>query len=181
LIRETHAILLRGGRGANKMPGEFRRSQNWIGGTRPGNASFVPPPPERLKECLGEFERFLHNEQHRLPVLIEAGLVHVQFESIHPFLDDNGRVGRLLITLLLCAKGAWSEPLLYPSLYLKANRSQYYDLLQRVRTEGAWEDWLAFFLEGGRVSGAGSGGHSRTDLEAFCQRSQQDREIGPCI
>jgi Fic family protein len=148
LIREIHAILLRGGRGANKMPGEFRRSQNWIGGTRPANASFVPPPPERLMECLGEFEKFLHNEQHKLPVLIEAGLVHVQFESIHPFLDGNGRVGRLLITLLLCAKGALSEPLLYPSLYLKANRSQYYDLLQRVRTEGAWEDWLAFFLKG---------------------------------
>jgi len=148
LIREIHAILLRGGRGGNKMPGEFRRSQNWIGGTRPGNASFVPPPPERLMECLGEFEKFLHNEHHKLPVLIEAGLVHVQFESIHPFLDGNGRVGRLLITLLLCAKGALSVPLLYPSLYLKTNRSRYYDLLQRVRTEGAWEEWLAFFLEG---------------------------------
>jgi Fic family protein len=93
LIREIHAILLRGGRGANKVSGEFRRSQNWIGGTRPRNASFVPPPPERLMECLGEFEKFLHNEQHRLPVLIEAGLVHVQFESIHPFLDGNGRSG----------------------------------------------------------------------------------------
>ncbi len=148
LIREIHAILLRGGRGANKTPGEFRRSQNWIGGTRPGNASFVPPPPERLMECLGEFEKFLHNDQHKLPVLVQAGLAHVQFESIHPFLDGNGRVGRLLITLLLCAKGALSEPLLYPSLYLKAHRGRYYDLLQRVRTEGAWEDWLAFFLEG---------------------------------
>src|SRR5882757_6009605 len=144
LIREIHAILLRGGRGANKMPGDFRRSQNWIGGTRPGNASFVPPPPEQLMECLGEFEKFLHDDKHRLPVLVEAGLVHVQFESIHPFLDGNGRVGRLLNTLLLCAKGALSEPLLYPSLYLKTHRSQYYDLLQQVRTEGAWEDWLAF-------------------------------------
>jgi Fic family protein len=148
LIREIHAILLRGGRGANKMPGEFRRSQNWIGGTRPGNAAFVPPPPERLMECLGRFEQFLHDERHKLPVLVEAGLVHVQFESIHPFLDGNGRVGRLLITLLLCAKGALTEPLLYPSLYLKTHRSQYYNLLQRVRTEGAWEDWLGFFLEG---------------------------------
>jgi cell filamentation protein, protein adenylyltransferase len=148
LIREVHAILLRGERGANKMPGEFRRSQNWIGGTRPGNAAFVPPPPERLMECLGRFEQFLHDEKHKLPVLVEAGLVHVQFESIHPFLDGNGRVGRLLITLLLCAKGALTEPLLYPSLYLKTHRSQYYDLLQRVRTEGAWEDWLGFFLEG---------------------------------
>lgn len=148
LIRELHAILLKGGRGANKMPGEFRRSQNWVGGTRPGNASFVPPPPQRLLECLGQFERFLYDDKHQLPVLIEAGLAHVQFESIHPFLDGNGRVGRLLITLLLCAKGALSEPLFYPSLYLKINRMQYYDLLQRVRTEGAWEDWLAFFLEG---------------------------------
>lgn len=148
LIREIHAILLRGGRGANKMPGEFRRSQNWIGGTRPGNASFVPPPPEQLTECLGEFEKFLHDDKHKLPILVEAGLAHVQFESIHPFQDGNGRVGRLLITLLLCAKGTISEPLLYPSLYLKIHRSQYYELLQRVRTEGAWEDWLAFFLEG---------------------------------
>ncbi|PYV97647.1 MAG: cell filamentation protein Fic [Acidobacteria bacterium] len=148
LIREIHEVLLTGGRGANNMPGEFRRSQNWIGGTRPGNASFVPPPPERLMGCLDDFEKFLHDDQHKLPVLVEAGLVHVQFESIHPFLDGNGRVGRLLITLLLCAKGALSEPLLYPSLYLKTNRTQYYDLLQRVRSEGAWEDWLAFFLEG---------------------------------
>jgi len=150
LIREIHGILLRGGRGANRTPGEFRRTQNWIGGSRPGNASFVPPPPERLMECLDGFERFLHNddERHKLPILVEAGLVHVQFESIHPFLDGNGRVGRLLITLLLCSKGVLTEPLLYPSLYLKTNRSQYYDLLQRVRTDGAWEDWLAFFLDG---------------------------------
>jgi Fic family protein len=148
LIREIHAILLKGERGANKMAGEFRRSQNWIGGTRPGTASFVPPPPDRLMECLGEFEKFLHDDKHNLPVLVEAGLMHVQFESIHPFLDGNGRLGRLLITLLLCAKRALSEPLLYPSLFLKTNRSRYYELLQRVRTEGAWEEWLAFFLEG---------------------------------
>ena len=148
LIREIHAILLRGGRGANKTPGEFRRTQNWIGGSRPGNASFVPPPPHRLMECLDSFERFLHDEKHKLPVLVEAGLVHVQFESIHPFLDGNGRLGRLLITLLLCSKGSLTEPLLYPSLHLKTNRNQYYDLLQRVRTEGAWEDWLSFFLVG---------------------------------
>ncbi len=150
LIREIHGILLRGGRGANRTPGEFRRTQNWIGGSRPGNASFVPPPPERLMECLDGFERFLHrdDERHRLPVLVEAGLVHVQFESIHPFLDGNGRVGRLLTTLLLCSKGVLTEPLLYPSLYLKTNRGHYYDLLQRVRTDGAWEDWLAFFLDG---------------------------------
>ncbi len=148
LLRETHSILLKGGRGANKLPGEFRRSQNWIGGTRPGNASYVPPPPERLMECLAEFEKFIHDERHDLPVLVEAGLIHVQFESIHPFLDGNGRLGRLLITLLLCAKDALSEPLLYLSLFFKIHRSQYYELLQRVRTEGVWEEWLAFFLEG---------------------------------
>jgi Fic family protein len=145
LIREIHAILLRGGRGANRTPGEFRRSQNWIGGSRPGNASFVPPPPAEMMECLDRFERFLHDEKHRLPLLVEAGLVHVQFESIHPFLDGNGRLGRLLITLLLCAKRALKEPLLYLSLYFKTHRSRYYDLLQRVRTDGAWEEWLQFF------------------------------------
>ena len=148
LIREIHAILLRGGRGANKTPGEFRRSQNWIGGSRPGNAAFVPPPPERMMECLDRFEHFLHDEKHKLPVLVEAGLIHVQFETIHPFLDGNGRLGRLLITLLLCAKGVLREPLLYLSLYFKAHRQRYYDLLQRVRTEGVWEEWIEFVLEG---------------------------------
>jgi fido (protein-threonine AMPylation protein) len=113
LIREIHAILLRGGRGANRRPGEFRRSQKWVGGTRPGNAAFVPPPPERLMECLDSLERFLHDEKYKLPILVEAGLIHVQFETIHPFLDGNGRLGRLLITLLLCSKGALREPLLY--------------------------------------------------------------------
>jgi Fic family protein len=148
LIREIHAILLRGGRGANKTPGEFRRSQNWIGGSRPGNAAFVPQPPERMMGCLDRFEHFLHDEKHKLPVLVEAGLIHVQFETIHPFLDGNGRLGRLLITLLLCAKGILREPLLYLSLYFKAHRQRYYDLLQRVRTEGVWEEWIEFFLEG---------------------------------
>jgi len=148
LIREMHAILLRGGRGSNKTPGEFRRSQNWIGGTRPGNASFVPPPPNRLMECLDPFEKFLHDESESLPLLVKLGLIHVQFESIHPFLDGNGRLGRLLITLLLCEKKALREPLLYLSLFFKTHRDHYYELLQRVRTEGAWEDWLAFFLEG---------------------------------
>jgi Fic family protein len=148
LIREIHAILLRGGRGSNKTPGEFRRSQNWIGGTRPGNALFVPPPPDRLMACLDPFEKFLHEENESLPLLVRLGLIHVQFETIHPFLDGNGRVGRLLITLLLCEKKALREPLLYLSLYFKTHRAQYYELLQHVRTEGDWEDWLAFFLEG---------------------------------
>jgi Fic family protein len=148
LIREIHAILLRGGRGSNKLRGEFRRSQNWIGGTRPGNAMFVPPPPNRLMECLDPFEKFLHDDSETLPLLVKLGLIHVQFESIHPFLDGNGRVGRLLITLLLCDKKVLREPLLYLSLFFKTHRERYYELLQRVRTEGAWEDWLAFFLEG---------------------------------
>lgn len=148
LIREIHSILLRDGRGANQTPGEFRRSQNWIAGTRPGNAAYVPPPPERLMECLDSFEKFLHDDTQTLPLLVQLGLIHVQFETIHPFLDGNGRLGRLLITLLLCARGALREPLLYLSLYFKTHRNVYYDLLQRVRTEGVWEAWLEFFLEG---------------------------------
>jgi Fic family protein len=148
LLREMHGILLRGGRGSTKTPGEFRRSQNWIGGTRPGDAEFVPPPPNRLMECLDPFEKFLHDDTESLPLLIKLGLIHVQFETIHPFPDGNGRLGRLLITLLLCEKKALREPLLYLSLFFKTRRQHYYELLQRVRTEGAWEDWLAFFLEG---------------------------------
>lgn len=148
LIREIHEILLATGRGSNKSPGEFRRSQNWIGGSRPGNARFVPPPPEIVVECMGALEKFLHDDPVRTPVLIKAALAHVQFETIHPFLDGNGRVGRLLITLLLCAEGALSEPILYLSLYFKTRRDEYYDWLQKVRTEGDWEGWLRFFLAG---------------------------------
>src|SRR3954453_19399903 len=122
LLRELHAILLRHGRGADKMPGEFRRSQNWIGGTRPGNAAFVPPPPDLVMECMGKLELFLHEDRPDLPLLIKAALAHVQFESIHPFLDGNGRLGRLLITFLLCAAGALRDPILYLSLYLKTHR-----------------------------------------------------------
>jgi Fic family protein len=149
LIREIHQVLLARGRGSNKEPGEFRRSQNWIGGTRPGNATFVPPPPELVLECMGQLELFLH-EKHDLPLLIRAGLVHVQFESIHPFLDGNGRLGRLLVTFLLCQEGALQEPILYLSLFFKMHRQLYYDLLTRVRTNGDWEAWLDFFLTGVR-------------------------------
>jgi Fic family protein len=148
LIREIHGILLSGGRGANMQPGEFRRSQNWIGGTRPGTAVFVPPPPDRIMECLGSLELFIHNQESGLPLLIKAALIHVQFETIHPFLDGNGRLGRLLITFLLCAEGILHEPILYLSLYLKARRSTYYDLLQAVREKGDWETWIEFFLTG---------------------------------
>jgi Fic family protein len=148
LIREIHTILLSRGRGKEKQPGEFRRSQNWIGGTRPGNAAFVPPPPDLVLECMGSLELFLHDDRPEIPVLIKTGLVHVQFETIHPFLDGNGRLGRLLITLLLCAEGTIREPILYLSLYLKKNRSAYYELLDRVRAKGEWEIWLEFFLTG---------------------------------
>lgn len=146
LICEIHAILLSGTRGANKLPGEFRRSQNWIGGSRPGNALFVPPPVEILMECLSNLESFIHD--HTMPTLIKAGIAHVQFETIHPFLDGNGRLGRLLITLLLCTEGILQQPILYLSLYFKQNRQVYYDLLQQVRIHGTWETWLEFFLEG---------------------------------
>lgn len=148
LLKEMHAILLSQGRGQEKGPGEFRTSANWIGGTRPGNALFVPPPPDKVVECMGELEKFLHDERGEYPLLVKAALSHVQFETIHPFLDGNGRLGRLLITLLLCNQGALCEPTLYLSLYLKTNRDEYYNRLQKVRTEGDWESWLAFFLEG---------------------------------
>lgn len=148
LIREMHAILLRSGRGAAKQPGEFRRSQNWIGGTRPGNALFVPPPPNLVDDCLGALERFFHSEDPALPPLIRAGLAHVQFETIHPFLDGNGRLGRLLITLILCEAGVLREPILYLSLFLKSHRDDYYRLLQEVRQAGTWETWMEFFLTG---------------------------------
>lgn len=144
LLREIHGVLLRDGRGAEKEPGEFRRSQNWIGGTRPGNALYVPPPADRVVECMGQLEIFLHQDR-RLPLLVRAGLAHVQFESIHPFLDGNGRLGRLLITLLFLEDGALREPLLYLSLYFKTHRETYYRLLNEVRTHGTWETWLEFF------------------------------------
>jgi Fic family protein len=148
LIREMHARLLQSGRGGTKDPGEFRRSQNWIGGTRPGNALYVPPPVTELDNCLGAFERFMHDDQSRLPALIKAGLLHVQFETIHPFLDGNGRIGRLLVTLYLCVNGVLQKPLLYLSLFLKTHRADYYRLLQEGREHGQWEAWLDFFLAG---------------------------------
>ena len=148
LLREIHGLLLATDRGAGRQPGEFRRSQNWIGGTRPGNALFVPPPAEAVPECIGALEKFLHDQPQRTSPLLKAALAHVQFETVHPFLDGNGRVGRLLITLLLCAEEALSQPMLYLSLYFKAHRERYYELLQRVRTHGDWESWVEFFLEG---------------------------------
>ena len=148
LIREIHGVLLAQGRGANMQPGEFRRSQNWVGGSRPGNATYVPSPHNELQGLMGDLEAFIHSEEIELPILIKAALVHVQFESIHPFLDGNGRLGRLLITFLLCVEGALKEPILYLSLYFKTHRRYYYELLQKVREDGDWETWLEFFLEG---------------------------------
>jgi len=147
LLSETHRRLLRGNRGAQKQPGEVRRSQNWIGGTRPGNATFVPPPPHRLDELLSEFEYAIHAESE-LPPLVRIGLLHVQFETLHPYLDGNGRLGRLLITLLMRHWGLLSRPLLYLSLFLKNHHQEYYRRLGAVRTDGDWEGWLSFFLEG---------------------------------
>ena len=147
LFREIHAVLLSRGRGNNQTPGEFRRSQNWIGGTRPGNAAYVPPPPEEVSECMSRLELFLHDRPEPTPVLLKAALAHVQFETIHPFLDGNGRLGRLMITLLLCEQNVLHEPMLYLSLYFKMHRQYYYDLLNNVRLNGEWEAWLDFFAE----------------------------------
>ncbi len=150
LLREMHAKLLASGRGKGMAPGKFRRSQNWIGGSRPGNAAFVPPPHHLVQDCMADLERFIHATDDGLPVLIKAGLAHLQFETIHPFLDGNGRLGRLLITLMLCDAGLLREPILYLSLYFKRNRSVYYQLLNDTRRTGDWEAWLRFFLNGVR-------------------------------
>ena len=167
LIRELHGILLSAGRGTSKDPGEFRRSQNWIGGTRPGAAAFVPPPHLAVPDCMAELELFLHAEDDGLPTLVRAGLAHVQFETIHPFLDGNGRVGRLLITLLLCEAGVLSQPLLYLSVYFKRHRDRYYELLDRVRRTGDWEAWLAFFLRGVRETAENAAATARRLTERF--------------
>jgi Fic family protein len=147
LLDETHRRLMRGVRGAEKQPGEVRRSQNWIGGTRPGNAAHVPPPPHRLADVLSAFEKYIHAEDD-LPPLVRAGLLHVQFETIHPYLDGNGRIGRLLITLLLEHWKLLTEPLLYLSLHFKRHRDEYYRRLDAVRSDGDWEGWIDYFLEG---------------------------------
>jgi Fic family protein len=146
LIRESHERLVHGTRGDKKSPGEFRRSQNWIGGSKPNDAMFVPPPPHELQEILSAFEKFLHSTEY--PILLKVGLAHAQFETIHPFLDGNGRVGRMLIALMLVAEGVLERPWLYVSLHFKKHRDKYYHLLQEVRTQGNWEEWLVFFLEG---------------------------------
>lgn len=148
LLRNAHARLMSDGRGSHKDPGEFRRTQNWVGGTRPGNAIYVPPPPHEVIPALSNLERYLHDDFGRTPTLLKAAVAHAQFETVHPFLDRNGRIGRLLISLILVADGALTHPYFYISLYFKKNRADYYDALQRVRTHGDWEGWLRFFLIG---------------------------------
>lgn len=178
LLREMHAALMSKGRGGDKRPGEFRRSQNWIGGTRPGNARFVPPPPAEIEPCMAALERFLHNGDTGLPVLLRAALAHVQFETIHPFLDGNGRLGRLLIALLLHHGGLLSQPLLYLSLYLKQHRSVYYELLDRVRTAGDWEAWVDFFLEGVEETARGAVETARRLVDLFDADTRRIQQAG---
>jgi Fic family protein len=173
LLREVHSILMQDGRSGNQAPGEFRTSQNWIGGTRPGNARFVPPPPHEAGQAMGNLELFLHDQPTATPILLKAALAHAQFETIHPFLDGNGRLGRLLVSLLLCGEGnVLSKPLLYLSLYLKQQRTEYYERLQRVRTHGEWEEWVGFFLEG-VIEVAGSAAETTRRLLALVERDRQ--------
>jgi Fic family protein len=178
LIREIHEILLNGGRGAAKDPGRFRRSQNWIGGSRPGNASFVPAPPGDVVPCMSDLERWLHDGSGRTSPLIKAALSHVQFETIHPFLDGNGRVGRLLITLLLCVEGVLAEPMLYLSLYLKEHRTRYYELLDRVRVTGDWEEWIEFFAHGVEETAQQAVGTARSIVDTFREDRRRIAELG---
>ncbi len=178
LLREIHGVLLAKGRGSEKEPGEFRRSQNWIGGSRPGNARFVPPPPDLLLDGLGALEKFLHDDPGRTPLLLKAALAHVQFETIHPFLDGNGRLGRLLITLLFCSEKALSQPLLYLSLYFKEHRDEYYRLLQEVRTSGDWEAWLEFFFIGVRETAEQAVSTARRLLDLFARDRAQVQGLG---
>ena len=178
LLREMHAHLMSRGRGSDKEPGEFRRSQNWIGGTRPGNARFVPPPPHEVEPCMTALETFLHEEISGMPVLLKAALAHVQFETIHPFLDGNGRLGRLLIALFLHHGGLLAQPLLYLSLYLKQHRSVYYDLLDRVRTTGDWEAWVDFFLEGVETTALGAVETARRLVALFDEDTRRIQQTG---
>jgi Fic family protein len=193
LIKEIHEILMSGARGGKKAPGEFRKTQNWIGGSRPGNARFVPPPPDKVIECMSDLEKFLHKPDDKLPTLVKAALMHHQFETIHPFLDGNGRLGRLLITLFLCTEKVLIEPVLYLSLYFKIHRDRYYELLNSTRESGDWESWIEFFLEGVlaiskqasetareiltliendrvQISGIGRGAHSALQIHRYLER-----------
>lgn len=178
LIKEIHGVLMARGRGAGKAPGEFRRTQNWLGGTRPGNAAFVPPPPDRVAGCMSALEAFVHDRPNRTSPVLKAALAHVQFETIHPFLDGNGRVGRLLITLLLCADEVLGEPLLYLSLFFRKHRAEYYRRLDRVRTEGDWEGWCEFFAEGVLETATTAVGMSLTLTKLFEEDRRRIEQLG---
>lgn len=178
LICEMHKVLLGGGRGSKLTPGEFRRSQVWIGGTRPGNAVFVPPPANELQNCLKHFELFLHDKPEATPSLVKAALGHVQFETIHPFLDGNGRVGRLLIALQLASDGLLREPLLYISLYFKEHRQAYYELLNRVREKGDWEAWLDFFADAVAVSAKQAASSAKRLLDLSAKDAERIEKLG---
>ncbi|ACK80164.1 fic family protein [Acidithiobacillus ferrooxidans ATCC 23270] len=178
LLREIHVHLMARGRGAEKAPGEFRRTQNWIGGTRLGNARFVPPPPQEVESCMAALERFIHDDGTTLPVLLKAALAHVQFETIHPFLDGNGRLGRLLIAMLLHEGGLLIQPMLYLSLYFKQHRDMYYELLDGVRRHGDWEAWVDFFLEGVELTATGAVNTARRLVDLFQQDSHRVRAVG---
>ena len=178
LFREMHEKLLSRGRGSEKSPGEFRRSQNWVGGTRPGNAHFVPPPPALVEECMAQFEKFIHDKHAPYPALVKAALAHVQFETIHPFLDGNGRIGRLLIALQLHHGGVLAQPLLYLSLYFKQHRDEYYRLLDLVRTDGEWEAWLDFFLEGVEQTANGAVQTAQKLVQTFKEDADRIRDLG---
>jgi Fic family protein len=178
LLREVHARLLSKGRGCEKSPGEFRNSQNWIGGTRPGNAHFVPPPPEQLSECMSNLEQFFHDKTVPYSVLLKAAFAHVQFETIHPFLDGNGRVGRLLIALMLHDAGILSQPLLYLSLYFKQHRDEYYRLLDAVRVDGDWEAWIDFFLEGVEQTAGGAVKTAKRLVTLFDEDAARVQNLG---
>jgi Fic family protein len=177
LLKEMHEVLLSGGRGAQRMPGEFRQSQNWIGGTRPGNAAFVPAPPHEVAASMGMLERYLHDDTGT-GVLLKAALAHVQFETIHPFLDGNGRLGRLLIVLILHQEGVLRQPLLYLSLHLKQHRSTYYQLLDIVRQEGDWEAWVDFFLEGVEQTASGAVDTAHRLLAFFARDEERIGSLG---
>ena len=178
LLREMHKKLLSRGRGAKKSPGEFRRSQNWVGGTRPGNAHFVPPPPQQVESCMAALEHFIHDERAPYPALVKAALAHVQFETIHPFLDGNGRVGRLLIALMLHVADVLKQPLLYLSLYFKQHRAEYYRLLDKVRVDGDWEAWLDFFLEGVEQTASGAVATAQALVKLFHEDAARILTLG---
>ena len=176
LLREIHEILLSRGRGSDKRPGEFRHTQNWIGGTRPGNAHFVPPPAHAVLDCMGDLEQFWHDTRNDIPTLVRAGISHVQFETIHPFLDGNGRVGRLLITFMLIHQGVLTELLVYLSLFFKQHRQTYYSLLDGVRQTGDWEAWLDFFLQGVAETAEGAESTAQRLLRMFAEDEARIRQ-----